>query len=247
MSRLRDEMKLKRVKISDVDIETSPLEKLTQASLLEIGQKDPIKLSLNKNGRYKIIYGRRRLTALIANDQNTVLAIIVENIDDTELAIQALVENSGKPNPIDEARHLITLQAAGHTLEQIGKMVGYSTASISQRSKLAEKLHPNLQDLCAKGNIKISGAIEITKLPKEEQNKFVDRINNGEKPTNKMISETVRLWQTNQIGLFEDDIFEANNIKPGLFLNSEQVERLLNNESIMVEYNGKSFNIKKED
>lgn len=242
--RLRDKVQLKIVPIDRIKTDLVPLNRSLQLSLIETEQKDPIKLRLlhdNPDYDYEVVDGRRRLKALIDSGMSTVLAYVVTEMDDTELALQALIGNSGTPNELDEAKHIIALEQVGHSGQEIAKMTGYSPSTISQRKKLIEKLHPVAQLKLQSGDIKVSTALEATKLPLEEQEEI---FSNGHSPSYKEVFEKVRVWQSDQLSF---DLETKSETKPGLFLTREQVESLLSGQSISVQWMEKSFNIKGEN
>lgn len=238
--RLRDRIQLKNILVNRIKTDLAPLNKSLQLSIMEVEQKDPVKVRVinHPDFDYEIVDGRRRLKALIDSGLTTVLAYVVSEMDDTELAVQALVGNSGTPNELDEARHIIALEQAGKTGQEISKMTGYSPATISQRKKLVEKLCLSAQNKLQAGEIKVSTALAATKLPLEEQEEI---FGNGHNPSYKEVFEHVRQWQASQM---EFDIEVETEVKPGLFLTSEQVELLLSGQSANVQWMGQSFNIK---
>lgn len=242
MARLRDRMQLKNILVSEIKTDQAPLNKSMQMSLMEAEQKDPIKVRIIEDSifKYEIVDGRRRLRSLIESGMTTVLAFVVTEMDDRELALQALIGNSGTPNEYDEAKHILALESAGYTGLQISKMTGYSNATISQRKKLVEKLHPLGQAKLQAGEIKVSTALTATKLPLDEQEAL---FSNGHTPSYKDVFETVRQWESDQLVF---DLETKIDVKPGLFLTSEQVERLLAGEIFDVTWEGILFAIGKQ-
>ena len=241
--RLRDKVQLKNIPIAKIKTDLAPINQSLQISLLEVEQKDPIKVRVisHPNFDYEIVDGRRRLKALSESGATTVLAYVVTEMDDTELALQALVGNSGTPNECDEAKHIMTLAQAGYTGQQISKMTGYSPATISQRKKLVEKLHPDLQLKLQAGDIKVSTALEATKLPLGGQENI---FGNGHNPSYKEVFEFVRAWESEQLSF---DIEPENEVKSGLFLTWEQVEQLMGGQVLDLEYEGQYINLKRVD
>lgn len=108
------------MKIKLSDIKPSPLairktwleeglEELAQ-SIKEHGLIVPIKVR-HSNGKYEIIYGHRRIKAMRRAGIVETEAI-VEDIDDTEILIQSLIENVQREDmpPIDIAKALFAIQ-----------------------------------------------------------------------------------------------------------------------------------------
>ena len=240
--RLRDRIKLLNVPINKIKTDEVPTDKELQTSLLEQQQKYPVKIRpiIHPDFDYEIVNGRQRIKALVDIGEIQVLALI-EEMDDVELHFQALIGNANRPNEIDEARHIIELEQRGFTGQEIAKMIRFSQATVSQRKRLIEKLHPNGQAKLQAGEIKVSTALEATKLPLSEQEEL---FKNGDRPSYKDVFEKVRTWESSQL---EFDLEVKTVTKPGLFLTSEQVESLLAGQTIIVEWMEKSFNIKGEN
>lgn len=239
--RLRDKVQLKNILISKIKTDAVPPDKELQTSLLEAEQKYPIKVRPidNPDYDYEVVNGRQRIDALSKIGQTHVQAL-VETMGDQEFHIQALIGNASRPNEVDEGRHIIQLEQMGFTGEQIAKLTRYSTSTVSQRKRLWEKLHPDLRRKVQEGKMKASAALEATKLPLSVQ---VELLSNGNRVTYNEVFEEVRKWQANELDLFGD--FE-NDVKPGLFLTSEQVEALLAGETLEVVWMGQSLNVKNE-
>ncbi|RJR12462.1 ParB/RepB/Spo0J family partition protein [Candidatus Parcubacteria bacterium] len=236
--------KLKKIPITKIKFEKWGFEPSLQESLFETEQKDPIKVRKIEDVEfdYEVVYGRRRLNALMQGGQHTVLALVVDDMDDVELALNALIENSGTPNELDEGRHILYLMSQGISGKEIAKKIGYSPATISQRVRLVEKTHPQIQEKVQTGEIKVSAALEASKLSFVDQERL---LNNGEKLTFKYVFEKVREWQANQLDLFDSE--PHGQVKPGLFLSSQEVEALLSGEIIQVFWTDKVFNLKTVD
>ena len=230
MTRLRDQVTLKNVLLSEIKVPETPPDEILQESLFEEQQKKPVELRPIDDPvyKYEIIDGRRRFLSLLNLEAQTVLAEIWFDVDDTEFHKRALIGNSGKPNPIDEADHMLALKCQGYTQESIGKLTGYSPGRISTTIKIAEKLHPNLKVLARQGKMNISACVEATKLPYEEQEQLNGNL------SYKTIFEKVREWQSSQLSLFDDE--EKINIQ-GLFLSFDQMEKLSQGKEIEIEWN----------
>lgn len=237
--RLRD--KLKKIPINRIKTDIVPDDKSLQLSLMEQEQKYPIKVRpiSHSDFDYEVVNGRQRIDALSKTGSLYVEAI-VEEMDDVQFHLQALIGNANKSNKLDEAWHILELEQRGFTDLEIAKLVRFSSATITQRKKLIEKLHPLGQDKLQKGEIKPSAALEATKLPLDAQEEL---FNNGRNITYKEIFEQVRNWQSEQLVF---DVEVQTETKPGLFLTSQQVETLLSGETIEVKWMEEIFNIKSE-
>jgi ParB/RepB/Spo0J family partition protein len=236
--RLRD--KLKSIPIARIKTDIVPDDKSLQESMLEASQKYPIKVRPveHPDYDYEIVNGRQRIDAMLKTGANFIEAI-VEPMDDVELHFQALIGNANKPNELDEARHIIELEQRGFTGQQIAKMTRFSPATISQRKKLVEKLHLKGQLKLQCGDIKVSTALEATKLPLTEQEEL---FKNGDKPSYKEVFQKVREWEASL--LLDFDLETKSETKPGLFLTAEQVEALLSGQLVGVDWMGQSFVLK---
>lgn len=235
--RLRDKVQLKNIPINKIKTDAVPPDRELQISLLEAEQKYPIKVRPidNPDFDYEVVNGRQRIDALQKTGQTHVQAL-VEAMGNEEYHIQALIGNAGRPNEVDEGRHILELEGMGYTGEQIAKMTRYSTSTVSQRKRLWEKLHPQLREKVQQGLMKASAALEATKVPLDVQ---AEMISNGNKITYKEVFEEVRNWQAQQLDLFSDDL--PNEVKPGLFLTSGQVENLLNGMDLEVTWMGQTI------
>ncbi|HEY60036.1 MAG TPA: ParB/RepB/Spo0J family partition protein [Anaerolineae bacterium] len=127
------------MKIKLSDIKPSPgalrktwseegLEELAQ-SIKEHGLIVPIKVR-PINGKYELVYGHRRVKAMRRAGVEETEAI-VEGVDDTEVIIQALIENVQREemNPIDIAKALF----------QIQELTGWSQTEMAQRGIMGRK------------------------------------------------------------------------------------------------------------
>jgi ParB/RepB/Spo0J family partition protein len=226
-------MELKEIQVELVDDVVAAREKTIQLSLMEVGQKDPIKVRPTKNDRYQLVDGRRRFLELRASGQESILAL-VEEMSDKEAHIQALVLNSGTPNVMGEATHIAYLMGTGLTQDEISRMCSWSGSKVSSRLKLLD-LIPALQSELERGLMNVSAANALRKLPVEWQEKVLDE----KKITSKLAHELLREYQSRQMGLFEmEDETPDVGVRPGLFLTADQVDLLQQGEQVEVEYQG---------
>lgn len=235
MARLRDKIQLKNIPIDQIEIPNVPLDQDLLTSLVETDQKDPIKVV--PNGKtYRVNSGKRRVRALKATGAKSVLALVVYDMeDDQEFALQALISNAGKPNPMDEADHMMTLKEAGYTQKQIAKEIGYSEGRVSYTLKFKTHLCPILQEMLRIGEINLMTATEATKLPIEEQIDYIGNLADAEeKVTYKSMFEEVRQYQAQTM----PELPINEEIKPGLFLTGEQVEWMLSGHIVEMKWEG---------
>jgi len=76
----------------------------------------------------------------------------------------------------------------GMKLSEIAKRTGWSLSRISELYRAVTELHPALLERVLKGEIRASTALELSKLPSHEQEKFV----NVDKVTLKMVEDQRR-------------------------------------------------------
>ncbi len=232
-------MEIVKVPIELIDIEDAPQSKTQQVSLLEMSQIDPVYLT-KKDGRYKIVDGRRRVVDLRAAGATEVLALVEDGLADTDVAWRSLVLNAGSHNEMDEADHIIELLSAGYNQSTIAKAINYSSATVSQRIRLAERLSPVLQGKLRRGEMKYSAAQIATKMPKDLQEKIEDLSPKG-------VSKTLREYQSAALSLFDVQMPERNIDLMSAFsitLNMRQEAELWDGKEIEVCYGPGTFRIR---
>lgn len=148
------------MKIKLSDIKPSPLairktwleeglEDLAQ-SIKEHGLIVPIKVR-HSNGKYEIIYGHRRVKAM-RRAGITETEAIVEDVDDTKILIQSLIENVQREEmpPIDIAKALFAIQEeTGWSQKEMGRRGIMGESSIQHyMALLAES--PEIQKMIVK-------------------------------------------------------------------------------------------------
>jgi ParB/RepB/Spo0J family partition protein len=239
MSRLRDRMQVKEIKICDILEEDAPLEHSLMESLLEVEQKDIIKVT-PKDNKYLLIDGRRRVRALKEAGAQTVLALVIAGIDDTELHLQALIGNSGTPNPADEFDHIMYLVSKGLKQNEIAKKVNYSPAKVTQTLRIG-KLIPEIRQALKKGDITYSAALQLTYLPESQQK---DIFESGEKLTFKKTDAVKRQFQSEQFAIDFGNNGNGTKVKSGLYLTSEDMEKLVNGDCVEKNYDGQTLLLK---
>ncbi len=101
-------------------------------NIMKLGLLSPIKLKLQDNGRYKIIFGNRRFKACKALNMAEIPAIISENEDDSDLYLEQLAENLQRENftPLEEAEAFYKLiefdkKPVIHVSTKLGKTPQY--------------------------------------------------------------------------------------------------------------------------
>ncbi len=157
---------------------------------------------LYKNGEnYHVLTGRKRILSLKKSRVKTIPAkVLSEKPNNAEIALILLSENFiRKPSPAQEAQQIKNLIESGYSIEEIHKTTGIPIRMLKARLKLL-KLNQEWFEKLQKGEITLSKALKIAKLPEAAQKKL-----SGEKT--KTITEienqlrTTRLQPIEQIEL----------------------------------------------
>ena len=157
---------------------------------------------LYKNGEnYHVLTGRKRILSLRKSRVKTIPAkVLSEKPNNAEIALILLSENFiRKSSPAQEAQQIKNLIESGYSIEEIHKTTGIPIRMLKARLKLL-KLNQEWFEKLQKGEITLSKALKIAKLPEAVQKKL-----SGEKT--KTIAEienqlrTTRLQPIEQIEL----------------------------------------------
>jgi len=157
---------------------------------------------LYKNGEnYHVLTGRKRILSLKKSRVKTIPAkVLSEKPNNAEIALILLSENFiRKSSPAQEAQQIKNLIESGYSIEEIHKTTGIPIRMLKARLKLL-KLNQEWFEKLQKGEITLSKALKIAKLPEAVQKKL-----SGEKT--KTIAEienqlrTTRLQPIEQIEL----------------------------------------------
>ena len=157
---------------------------------------------LYKNGEnYHVLTGRKRILSLKKSRVKTIPAkVLSEKPNNAEIALILLSENFiRKSSPAQEAQQIKNLIESGYSIEEIHKTTGIPIRMLKARLKLL-KLNQEWFEKLQKGEITLSKALKIAKLPEAAQKKL-----SGEKT--KTITEienqlrTTRLQPIEQIEL----------------------------------------------
>jgi ParB/RepB/Spo0J family partition protein len=145
------------------------------------GQLKPIMVRPHPTepNRYQVVDGEHRVRALQKLGKTLVRAE-VHALTDEEAYYRAMRINQlhGKRlEELEEACHISKMIAAfGLTQEQIGKRFSRSRQWVSQRLDLALRLVPKVEEYVATRVASSRHAIEIAQLPKEDQEKVVEKV-----------------------------------------------------------------------
>lgn len=256
--RLREKYKVMQIKLDDIEPESTPEKDMRRIKKSMFGDDDQdrqieeIRVREANHDcpyRYQYINGRRRGETARANGQKTIRAIVVSDVDDRELHTQALITNSGTENYGDEAEHVGYLfHTVGMKQSEIAEMCNMGYSTVSGRLKLYDKLAPTSLALLKTGEINYSTALKLCKMTFVEQVEFIDRCNNEDKKvtvaraTNELKSiQSAQAPKVDRRALFDPDTFGPTS---GLFINPDNVARLLKGEEVEITINGETKCIK---
>lgn len=112
--------------------------------------------------KYRILIGHRRFAAVKSNGSKTIACEIRSDLDEVQALRINFSENIKRKdlNPIQEATHLAKFLRLGLTLEETGKLVGFSTSWVGTRVKLLT-LPPDIQKEVAAGIISLAQAATL--------------------------------------------------------------------------------------
>jgi len=142
------------------------LQELAQ-SIRKNGLLSPITVKVNGGGLYIIIAGERRFRAHQILDEETIECIVYNGSNGKELQ---LVENINRK----DLNHMELVEAyrsyldAGHTIEELGQVVGKPKNTISWMLNL-EKCRPEIQHMVSKSQMSLVVGISLSKLTENGQ------------------------------------------------------------------------------
>lgn len=180
------------------------------SSILENGLKQPITVRPDGQGRYMIIMGERRYRAhkiLADMGEATDIDCQVVEVDDCQLAIDAIIENDQRENvaPLEQARsYQRMLDLHGFDVESLAKKLGKAPFRINERLQLL-RLSDDCQFLLAKDHITPTQAWYLSELDQRGQAKLLKAIQLGQCPTNsalKAVAAAIR-DEESQVVMFE--------------------------------------------
>ncbi len=136
-------------------------------SIRQNGLLNPITVKTNGDGEYIIIAGERRYRAHQILDAETIECIVYNGSNGRELQ---LVENINRKdlNPMELAEAYRSYLDSGHTLDELGQVVGKPKNIISWILNL-EKCRPEVQHLVRRSQLSLVIAIALSKLTENGQ------------------------------------------------------------------------------
>lgn len=125
---------------------------------------------------FELTDGLHRFSAATDNGLDFI-TVLVKNKTDAEVEETQLVANLCKVDtkPGDQTKHLMRMLARNPTMTtgDLAEMISQSISYVTGRLSLL-KLEPSILDLVNAGDISITNAIALSKLPRDEQHLFSD-------------------------------------------------------------------------
>ncbi len=119
-----------------------------KSSIEEGGQQVPILVRRSSiDGRYEIIYGRRRLKA--CRELGLKFRANVEDLDDASALLAKGLENAARRNLsfYEKARFTAVIQAAGHGTQTVRQVLSLSASGLSHLTKVTENVPDEVGDV----------------------------------------------------------------------------------------------------
>lgn len=118
-----------------------------KASISEGGQQVPILVRRSTSeGRFEVIYGRRRLQA--CRDLGLNVRANVQDMDDQTALLAKGLENAARRNLsfYEKARFAAVIQAAGHDTQTVRTVLGLSKSGLSHLTKITDNVPDDVGD-----------------------------------------------------------------------------------------------------
>ena len=156
------------------DPETFEEDRLLVESIQALGQWEPICVQSIVQGKYRIVYGHRRIAALRCLKAEKALAIIIQG-NPTEIATWTAIENSGVPlsslEKAELARHLFT--ELEMTTADIAIRIGDTQRHVQRLLRVADAAEAVRLALTQEA-ISIKIAYEVALAPMSHQGRLVE-------------------------------------------------------------------------
>lgn len=160
------------------------------ASILEHGLIQPVTVRAHekRKGVFRMCYGERRLRAhhVLVNAGHKRFAFIDATVrqpkNEIDLRVKQIVENTQRADMplLEEAAGYANLAAMGLSEEEIARQCGVDESRIRSRLALLN-LAPELIHLFKRGQLEKQHALELSRLPRhEDQKRLLQMINRGE-------------------------------------------------------------------
>jgi ParB family chromosome partitioning protein len=205
------QMTYAHLRIRDVGAEARLL-----ASMTEVGQRSPVTVVHDVEGRPVLVDGYRRVRALGRLGQDTVTAVVLGLSEADALAYCHRQETSRPWSIMEEGWLVRALYEHGPTLEAIGRSLGRSTSWVSRRASLVSLLPESVEDAVRRGRVPAHGAMKslvpLARANKVHCERLVQALGEG-RVTSRQMAHLYAGWRAGDSELRER-IVEA----PRLFL-----------------------------
>lgn len=183
-----------------------------KASIELLGLQQNLVVRIKGDSTYELISGHRRLKAMQElyseghNDFAKIPCKIVKSTDDIQAELQLILANSTTRVLTDAEKTqqaarlhelLQKLQNSGYQLtgrkrEIVAQLMGVSSAQVQRMDSINKKLTPELKEEFSDGNINITTAYELSRLPEEKQQEVLVEQREESKPLTPAIAKEKR-------------------------------------------------------
>lgn len=227
-----------------------------KSSIELLGLQQNLVVRIKDDGAYEIISGHRRLKAMqeLRNEGNKDFekapCKIVKSTDDIQAELQLILANSTTRVLTDAEKTkqaarlhelLQELQNSGNQLtgrkrEIVAQLMGVSSSQVQRMDSINKKLTPELKEAFSEGEINITAAYEMSRLPEETQKEVAQEYREG-KPLTPSVAKEKR----------QEIIESEQKEKPmthELDSNPEQFEAIVQGlKTFMCGFNNQSFRV----
>jgi ParB family chromosome partitioning protein len=163
---------------------TNPRRRFDERGLNELAESfksqgvlQPLLVRSIDEDKYEVVAGARRLRAAKIAELSEVPARVVE-LSDAAVRESQLTENLLREDvhPYEEAialKGILQLEGAQYDIASLSARLGKSQSYLTQRMRLTE-LHPSIAEAFLADRIGVGHALEIAKLPQDQQEKAFD-------------------------------------------------------------------------
>ncbi|TKI70141.1 DUF3850 domain-containing protein [Lysinibacillus mangiferihumi] len=180
-----------------------------KSSIELLGLQQNLVVRIKDDGAYELISGHRRLKAMqeLRNEGNKDFekapCKIVKSTDDIQAELQLILANSTTRVLTDAEKTkqaarlhelLQELQNSGNQLkgrkrEIVAQLMGVSPSQVQRMDSINKKLAPELKEAFSEGEINITAAYEMSRLPEETQKEVAQEYREGKPLTPSLAKE----------------------------------------------------------
>jgi len=171
------------------------------ASLAETGQQTPIIVIPQKDHRYLVIDGHKRITALQQLRQDTVEALVWEMSEAEALMLERSMRTSQPETAIEQGWLLEEMESRlGYSIEKLARHFDRSKTWVAGRLALVETLPQAVQQLVREGKIAAAIALRylapVARVDPEHCQCLAESFANAAQPwTTRQAGELYRAWR----------------------------------------------------